>query len=99
MVPPTSLRAASVPSAVSMLLTSLLGYLAISRCLSTMKSDFVEVGSELGSVPAAKLDGEPLGKVRAGQFAGSGGGGGSRTRRPTGRVLGGPLYPPPPAAA
>src|SRR2546423_8785908 len=93
MVPPTSLRAASVPSAVSVLLTSLLGYLAISRCLSTMKSDFVEVGSELGRVPAAKLDGEPLGKVRAGQFAGSGGGGVSCTRSTKGRLLVAPLYP------
>ena len=91
MVPPTSERAASVPSPVSMLLTSALGYLAMSRCLLTMKSVFVDAGSELGSVPAAKLDGDPLGNDRAGQFAGSGGGGVSCTRNTKGRLLEAPL--------
>ena len=90
MLPLTSERAASVPSAVSMLLTSAVGYIAISRCLSTMKSVFVEVASEPGSVPAPKVDGAPFGKVRAGQF-GSGGGGVSCTRSTYGLLLVAPL--------
>ena len=52
MVPATSERAASVLSELNRLVTAVAPYMAVSRCLSTMNTVFVEVGSEPGSVPA-----------------------------------------------
>ena len=56
-MPETSERAASVLSELSSVVTAALPYIAVSRCLSTMKSVFVVVGSELGKRPGAEVDG------------------------------------------
>ena len=55
-----------------------------------MKSVLVDDESEVGSVPAVKLDGEPFGNDRAGQL-GNGGGGVSCTRSTNGSLLLAPL--------
>ena len=85
-MPETSARDTRVFSAVSMLET-VFGYIAVSRCLSTMNSVFVEVDSELGRVPWFA---DETVRLRAGQ-AGSVGGGVSCTRSTKGWLLVAPL--------
>src|SRR4051794_28539467 len=65
-------------------------YMAISRCLSTMKIDFVPLGSDAGSVPWFAV---VTTRLRAGHVAGIGGGGVTWMRRTYCVLLDEPLYP------